>query len=376
MTSDVHEQYRDAIVDFTNAGVVWSTTWEDAALVDAALELGAGDRLLMVAGAGCNVFSALLHEPARVVAVDINPAQIALVELRLAAIRGLDHAAFLRFMGIEASSDRVAVYEQLRASLPAPAQTFWDAHHADLERGLLYAGRVEQMFAEFPREWSRIQSRETIDRLFSFGDDVAAQARYFTDVIATPALRDVARRVFGLAHRRQARLVIPVMARCFGGREDAFDDMWWAMIQRACTTMPLARNPYMQLMLTGAYRSLAHAPPYLHATSYPVLQAMVSRVACVIAPIEDVVRDRAAHYTKANLSNVFLNFQDAAKETLSADLVERMSSGGRYCYLDRFVASGPARRHLRSLDALAAELAARDRLTFSGQLHIEERLSS
>jgi S-adenosylmethionine-diacylglycerol 3-amino-3-carboxypropyl transferase len=373
VSDEIDETYRDAIVDFTTAGIVWSTTWEDDAVVDTALELSAGDELLMVAGAGCNLFSALLNQPARVVAVDINPAQIALVELKLAAIRALDHAAFLAFMGVTPSADRVQVYQQLRSSLPAAAQAFWDTHHDDLNRGLLHAGRVEQMFAEFPAVWAQIQAPEVIERLFTFGDDIAAQATYFEDQIATPALRDAVGRHFGLAQRRRARLVIPVMARCFGGREDAFDEMWWGMLRRACTVFPLAKNPYIQLMLTGSYRSLAEAPAYLHADRYPVLKAVIDRVECVTAPIEEVVRDRARSFTKANLSNVFLNFDHEAKEVLSADLVQRLRSGGRYCYLDAFRASGPARAHLRSLDALAAKLAEEDRLTFSGQLHIEER---
>ena len=124
----------------------------------------------------------------------------------------------------------------------------------------------------------------------------------------------------------------------------------------------------------NASRSLAEAPAYLHADRYPVLKATIDCVECVTAPIEEVVRDRAQSFTKANLSNVFLNFDHEAKEVLSADLVQRLRSGGRYCYLDAFRASGPARAQLRSLDALAAALAEQDRLTFSGQLHIEERL--
>ncbi|MBA3503735.1 MAG: BtaA family protein [Myxococcota bacterium] len=374
MKNAIDATYRDAIVDFATAGIVWSTTWEDDAVVDAALALSEGDELLMVAGAGCNLFAALLRRPARVVAIDINPAQIALVELKLAAIRALDHAELLAFMGITASTDRRRTYDELRSALPPSTQQFWDAQAGALSRGLLHVGRVEQMFSEFPAAWAQIQEPEAIERLFSFGDDVAAQARYFDAEIATPELREAVGRVFGLAQRRRARLVIPVMARCFGGREEAFEEMWWDMLRRACTTLPLSRNPYIQLMLTGSYRSLDAAPSYLHAASLPVLKATAGRVELITAPIEQVVRDRSASFTKANLSNVFLNFDDDVKEALSADLVQRLRSGGRYCYLDRFTATGPAREHLRSLDELAATLARQDRLTFSGELHIEERL--
>jgi S-adenosylmethionine-diacylglycerol 3-amino-3-carboxypropyl transferase len=73
----------------------YSTVWEDHLLLERGLSIGLRDDVLMICSAGCNVLNALLHGPRRIVALDVNPAQTALLELKLAAIRGLEHAQLL-----------------------------------------------------------------------------------------------------------------------------------------------------------------------------------------------------------------------------------------------------------------------------------------
>src|SRR3989304_5355490 len=62
-----------------------------------ALRVPYGGQVLAIAAAGDNAIGLLLDDPARVVAVDVNPAQTALTELKLAALRELGDraAAFL-----------------------------------------------------------------------------------------------------------------------------------------------------------------------------------------------------------------------------------------------------------------------------------------
>ena len=49
----------------------------------------------MITSAGCNALDYLLDEPRQVHAVDVNPKQNALLELKLSAIRNLDMKLFL-----------------------------------------------------------------------------------------------------------------------------------------------------------------------------------------------------------------------------------------------------------------------------------------
>lgn len=92
-------------------------------------------RILMIASSGENALS-LLCDPrvGHIDAIDINPAQIHLVALRIAALKTLTRDEQLRLFGahpaFERAGDaveRLALYARLRPHLPDDARAFWDA---------------------------------------------------------------------------------------------------------------------------------------------------------------------------------------------------------------------------------------------------------
>jgi S-adenosylmethionine-diacylglycerol 3-amino-3-carboxypropyl transferase len=109
--------------------LVYNTCLEDPALDRVALQLRPDDRLLVITSAGCNALDYLLTGPAQINAVDINPRQSALLELKVAGIRALDHASFFALFGRGFAPDARHVYrESLRPLLSEPARAFWDRH--------------------------------------------------------------------------------------------------------------------------------------------------------------------------------------------------------------------------------------------------------
>src|SRR5258708_26660825 len=81
-------------------GLVYPQIWEDPEVDMTALDLGPGKRILTIASGGCNVMSYLTASPAGISAVDLNPAHVALVKLKIAAIQYLpDYESFFRFFG-------------------------------------------------------------------------------------------------------------------------------------------------------------------------------------------------------------------------------------------------------------------------------------
>jgi hypothetical protein len=72
--------------------LVYNTCWEDPAVDRQALRLTPDDVLLVIGSAGCNVLDYALQAPRAIHAVDANPRQNALLELKIAAIRHLDLA--------------------------------------------------------------------------------------------------------------------------------------------------------------------------------------------------------------------------------------------------------------------------------------------
>ena len=84
---DLNDRLFDA---FYTRALVYNTCWEDPAVDHQALALAPTDDVMVIASAGCNALDYALAAPASVHAVDMNPRQIALLELKIAAIRTLD----------------------------------------------------------------------------------------------------------------------------------------------------------------------------------------------------------------------------------------------------------------------------------------------
>lgn len=107
--------------------LVYNTCWEDPAVDRLALNLGRDDTLLVITSAGCNVLDYALTGPRRIHAVDANPRQNALMELKLAGIRKLEHPDFFATFGHGYHPwFRELYHDALRGELSPFAQGFWD----------------------------------------------------------------------------------------------------------------------------------------------------------------------------------------------------------------------------------------------------------
>ncbi len=116
--------------------LIFNTSWEDPALDRVALNLAPDDRLVSIAGAGCNVLDYLLAGAGEVHAVDLNPCQTALLELKAAALRCLDYDDFFSLFGRGRSAQAQQMYrDALRPELGDFAQRWWDRHMDFFEGG-------------------------------------------------------------------------------------------------------------------------------------------------------------------------------------------------------------------------------------------------
>ena len=86
--------------------LVYNTCWEDPRLDREAMNLGPDDRVMVITSAGCNALDYALDSPAQVYAVDMNPRQNALLELKMAGIRNLEFVDFQQMFGQGLSSVR------------------------------------------------------------------------------------------------------------------------------------------------------------------------------------------------------------------------------------------------------------------------------
>src|SRR3954447_15182289 len=127
-----------AKADFT--GVRYAQAWEDADVLVDALDVHPDDVVLSIASAGDHALALLSRRPAKVVALDLSPAQLACLELRVAAYRELEHGELLELIGSVPSDRRAGLYQRCRLRLSEQAQSYWDNHPADVAAGIGSAG--------------------------------------------------------------------------------------------------------------------------------------------------------------------------------------------------------------------------------------------
>ncbi|MFZ5832143.1 MAG: DUF3419 family protein, partial [Planctomycetota bacterium] len=125
--------------------LVYNTCWEDPRLDRVAMQLGADDNVLVITSAGCNALDYALTGPNHVYAVDMNPRQNALLELKLAGIRRLSYETFFEMFGAGKLPEVESVYSQsLRGELSPFARKYWDRRigffDASRRRGFYFRG--------------------------------------------------------------------------------------------------------------------------------------------------------------------------------------------------------------------------------------------
>src|SRR5205085_10024565 len=121
----------------------YAQCWEDADILLDALEIKPGHTCLAVASAGDNALSMLSRAPARVIAIDMNPAQLAAVRLRVAAYQELSHPELLELIGSRPSRRRAELYRRCRPLLDDESRRFWDARSNEVDAGIGGAGKFE-----------------------------------------------------------------------------------------------------------------------------------------------------------------------------------------------------------------------------------------
>jgi S-adenosylmethionine-diacylglycerol 3-amino-3-carboxypropyl transferase len=280
-------------------GLRYANCWEDADVLIRALAPVAGARCLSIASAGDNGFSLLARGAARVIAVDLSPAQLALVALKCSAFRRLDHHQLLAFLGVRPAENRRVVYGALRPQLDPAARAFWDAHGAQIDAGVIHAGRLEAYFRVFRRFVLPLVHRRAVIEALLAPRSRDQRARFYGEAWNTWRWRVVCRAFFSR----------PVMGRL--GRDPEFFRHTRGPVaarildraRHALTALSPGDNPYLRYILTGAFGDAL--PDYLRPDLHDAVRQGLDRLELRLGPVESVLAALPSRSIDAfNLSDV------------------------------------------------------------------------
>jgi len=126
-----------------------SNSWEDVEVLIEGIGSVKDKRILSIAGAGDNLFSLCSLEPESIYAVDENPAQLYLIDLKKVAMQELEHSDCVEFLGYRDCFVRLLIYNSISEFLEPDSKIYWDNHLSKIDQGIVHAGKFEHYFQLF-----------------------------------------------------------------------------------------------------------------------------------------------------------------------------------------------------------------------------------
>lgn len=256
--------------------LVYNTCWEDPRLDREALEFGPSDNVLVITSAGCNALDYALTGPNHVYAVDMNPRQNALLDLKKSAIKHLDFGDFFKMFGDGHLPGIKDIYSKnLRNDLPVRSQAFWDKKIKwfDNRRKTFYFRGTSGAFARIMKTYTDriIKVRPHLDALLD-ADSVEQQReiyenklkeKFWSGMVKFALNRDTTMSMLGVpkAQRKQ------IETQYEGGLIKFIQDC----LESVFVDLPMKDNYFWRLYMNGCY-SRECCPEYLKEDNFAALK--------------------------------------------------------------------------------------------------------
>ncbi len=372
--------------------LVYNTCWEDPAVDRKALALGPDDTMLVITSAGCNALDYALLGPRRIHAVDANPRQTALLELKLAGLRRLHYGDFFQIFGRGRHREFATLYaDLLREELSPFARRFWDAHQAWFAhdgRGFYFHGLSGWVARAF-REYLRLKPglRDALRLLFratSLDEQRELYASRIAPLLWSPLVnwtlsRQVTLSLLGVPHPQRREVIAQHGGGVAGFVRDAIGYI-------ACE-LPARTNYFYALYVHGEY-DIDCCPEYLTRGGFQALRdGLVDRVVPSTTTVTDFLRrheEPISRYVLLDHMDWMSGHDPLALQEEWDMMLARAQAGTRIlfrsahsepAYLSRVTVGGtrrPLRRSLHFHDDLARALTREDRVHTYAGFHIAD----
>lgn len=366
-------------------GLVYAQIWEDPEVDMAALDLRPDDRMVAIASGGCNVMSYLTADPARILAVDLNPAHLALLELKLKAARYLNDAdGFRRLFAGPWDGLNLASYAKVAPTLSPAAREWWEGRDGlgrrrtrMLERNL-YAHGLLGRTIQLGHLACRLHGRDP--RRLAAATTPAEQRALFEAELAPVFRSPLVRGLMALPPAYFGLGIPPAQFEAM--RADAGGDLVALVrdrVERLACDFPMRDNWFAWQAFARRYPDDGSAlPPYLRPGNFAAVRARADRVEPHHATVTDLLGQQDAGSLDAY---VFLDAQDWMGKPQIAALwaqVNRTARPGARVIFRTAAAASPLPAMLppdllrpwRYEAERSAELHARDRSAIYGGFHL------
>ncbi len=295
----------------------YSMVWEGASSVVNALQSTEDDELLIICSGGCNVLNTLLQPCKRVWAVDINPMQIKLLELKRFVISSFPYEVYSGLLGFEGLAGMESSSQQVLSALTETDRSFWAPIFEEHTYGLLLAGRLENYICQFYLNLNQAQ-KLLMEALFE-ATTLSLQEDIFIQLKET-GFEDIFVQYFSRQNLSKGR--DPAL---FKYTEEAGGEQFY---KRLCTYLKhhLLGDSYISRFFFFGPANMPQRlrPPCYQRQHYGNLKKYFHKLELVVGEAIDFLESPAgAKVGKASLSNIFEYTSAQVFETTVSALLQR-----------------------------------------------------
>jgi S-adenosylmethionine-diacylglycerol 3-amino-3-carboxypropyl transferase len=292
--------------------LLYNACFEDPRIDRELLQLDHTSKAVMLTSAGCNTLDYALDNPAEIHAVDINPSQNALLQLKLKLIEQANFADLFAAFGQGSHRGfKDLYYSLLRAWLPLYARHYWDGncHYfnpAGLKKSFYYNG-ISGNVAWLVRQYLKANKNLT-GQLYRLLDatslekqkEIYAQieAEFWAALCQWVAKNPLALTVIGGVPWPQIQLI---EQQYRGGLAGYLRDK----LRNVMTSIPISDNYFWRVYLTGSYTCTC-CPNYLKPEHFDHLKANSAAIQTYTGSLAEFLEQHPGPYSHF----VLLDHQD------------------------------------------------------------------
>jgi S-adenosylmethionine-diacylglycerol 3-amino-3-carboxypropyl transferase len=278
----------------------YSLVWESSDTLYNALDIQAHDQLLVITSAGCNVLNALLKNPQKVTAIDLNGVQNRLLLFKKQLILSQKWTTFRDLLGLRGTQAVAAAWQQVQPALSEEERTYWTPFFAQHPEGLMAAGKLEAYLTGFLPTLPPAQ-QQSLGQLLQF-EAVEAQWQFFLQELDASDFK--ARFIDYFDEQNLSKGRAPQLFRYVSESGGA---SFYQRLRQQLASVLVKDNFFFRFFFFGP-EGLPEAllPPCYRQEHYAALQACLAKLEVVQGEAIDYLLSPAGRsITKASLSNIF-----------------------------------------------------------------------
>jgi len=239
-----------------------------------ALKIQPEDHVLCITASGDRPLNLLVNDCHKIDAVDANPIQNYLLDLKVAAMKKLNHDDFLQFIGAEECKHRSEMFKTLDPHLSSESREYWKQNRKKIAKGVLYQGAIEKWCQRLSIIIRMLKGSKHVDQLLEF-NDLKKQSEFVNTVWNT----NLWRKSFELVLRpalTKPTMKDPGLYAYIGSNINPANYIYSRM-QSALHRGLAKENPLVTLILDGRVAPEAF-PPCLTKEGIAVIQSRLNKI--------------------------------------------------------------------------------------------------